>query len=67
MVTNHPDIYTHFIDISGEEEPTLGSRQQTVDTAFGGDEAKFKAVNPLDIMAAKKFPQIGRLVHRGLG
>lgn len=59
MVTNHPDIYTSFIDISGEQEPTLGSRQQTVDTAFGGDASKFKAINPLDIMAAKKFPQIG--------
>jgi len=37
LATNHPDIYPTFIDISGELEPTLGSHQQTVDTAFGGD------------------------------
>jgi len=58
MVTNHPDVYTSFIDISGEEAPTLGTRQQTIDTAFGGSEPKYQAVNPLDIMAAKQFPQI---------
>lgn len=56
LATNHPDVYPNFVDISGELEPTLGSRQQTVDTAFGGDEAAFKAINPMDIMASKKFP-----------
>ena len=60
MATNHPDIYPNFVDISGELEPTLGSgptgRKQTVDTAFGGDESKFKAINPADLMASKKYP-----------
>jgi S-formylglutathione hydrolase FrmB len=56
MATNHPELFRTFVDISGEEEPTLGSRQLTVDTAFGGDAAKFTAINPLDIMAGKKFP-----------
>jgi len=60
MATNHPDIYPNFVDISGELEPTLGSgptgRKQTVDTAFGGDESKFKAINPADLMASEKYP-----------
>lgn len=56
LATNHPDIYPTFIDISGELEPTLGSHQQTVDTAFGGDQAAFAAINPIDVMARKKFP-----------
>lgn len=56
MATNHPDIYPTFIDVSGELEPSLGDHQKTVSTAFGGDEAKFKAINPMDIMATKKFP-----------
>lgn len=56
MATNHPDLYPTFVDAAGEAEPTLGTRQQTVDTAFDGDEAKFKAINPIDIMATKKFP-----------
>jgi S-formylglutathione hydrolase FrmB len=58
MATNHPDIYPNFIDIVGEVEPSLGSRQATLDAAFGGDESKFKAVNPLDLIATKKFPNL---------
>jgi len=58
MVTNHPTVYRSFVDISGQLEPTLGSRQQTVDQAFGGDGSKFTAINPMDIMATKKFPTI---------
>jgi len=56
MATNHPGIYPNFIDISGQAEPTLGSRKQTVDTAFGGDETKFTAINPADLLASKSYP-----------
>jgi enterochelin esterase-like enzyme len=58
LATNHPDIYRNFIDISGLEDATLdiGQRQQTIDKIFGGNEAKFKAINPKDIMSGKKFP-----------
>jgi len=56
MATTHPDIYPTFLNFAGEEEPTLGSHQDTVQQAFGGDEAKFKAINPLDILATTKFP-----------
>ncbi len=56
MATSHPDVYPTFLDFSGEQEPTLGSHQDTVQQAFGGDENKFKAINPLDILTTKKFP-----------
>lgn len=60
MATNHPDVFPNFVDISGDLEPTLGSgttgRQLTVDSAFGGDESKFKAINPADLLAANKYP-----------
>jgi len=56
MATNHPDVYPTFIDISGQLEPTLGTHQQTVDTAFAGNESAFAAINPMNIMASKKFP-----------
>ncbi len=65
MVTNHPETFTSFLDVSGEAEPTLGSHQATVDQAFGGDEAKFKAINPIDIMATKQFPQIAGWFYIG--
>jgi enterochelin esterase-like enzyme len=53
---NHPGVYPTFVDVSGEQEPTLGDRQRTLDAAFGGDPAAFAAVNPLDVLAARRFP-----------
>ncbi|MFD9905932.1 alpha/beta hydrolase [Streptomyces sp. NPDC059063] len=56
MAVNAPDRYGSFVDISGQDEPTLGSRKKTVDAAFGGNEAAFAKVNPLDVMARESFP-----------
>jgi S-formylglutathione hydrolase FrmB len=56
LATNHPDIYPNFVDISGQLEPTFGTRQQTVDAAFNGDNAAFVKVNPMDLMSTRKFP-----------
>jgi S-formylglutathione hydrolase FrmB len=36
-----------------------------VQQAFGGDESKFKAINPIDIMAHEKFPQIAGWFYVG--
>lgn len=58
MVTNHPDVYPSFIDIGGEIEPTIGGHQQSVAAAFGGDEAKFAAVNPMDLLKTRKYPGV---------
>jgi len=56
LAVNAPKVYGSFLDISGQEEPTLGSHSKTVDAAFGGDEAAFDAVDPLHVMARQKFP-----------
>lgn len=53
---NAPGVYPDLLDISGQSEPTLGTRAQTVAAAFGGDEAAFRAVNPLDLLATRAFP-----------
>ncbi|MFE0460967.1 alpha/beta hydrolase [Kitasatospora sp. NPDC058965] len=53
---NAPQVYGSLLDISGQDEPTLGSHQETVDQAFGGDEAAFDAVDPLHVMARQRFP-----------
>ena len=56
MATNYPDVYPTFLDLSGQLEPTLGDRQRTLDAAFGGDAKAFEAVNPVDLMKAKTYP-----------
>jgi len=56
MAVNAPQVYPTFVDISGEAEPTLGDHAESVQAAFGGDDAAWAAVNPLDVLARKKFP-----------
>ncbi|WP_420123437.1 alpha/beta hydrolase-fold protein [Nakamurella sp.] len=59
LATRYPDLFPSFLDFAGEEEPSLGSRADTVQKAFDGDTAKFKAINPLDLLAANKYPNSG--------
>ncbi|MFD3743653.1 alpha/beta hydrolase [Nocardia sp. NPDC058633] len=56
LATNHPEVYPTFLDISGQDEPTLGDRQRTVDAAFGGDTAALVRVNPLDLLRTRVYP-----------
>lgn len=56
MATNHPDVYPTFLDLSGQREPTLGDRDRTVQQAFGGNSAAFTAVNPLDLLKSRRYP-----------
>lgn len=56
LALNAPDVYGSFIDISGQEEPTLGSHGKSVGDAFGGDEAAFNAHDPRHLLAGRNFP-----------
>ncbi|MEV0645331.1 alpha/beta hydrolase-fold protein [Phytomonospora sp. NPDC050363] len=63
LAVNSPSTYGRFLDLSGEAEPSLGSRQETLDEAFDGDAAAFARVNPLDVMASTNFADTaGRFV-----
>lgn len=53
--TNHADVYPTFIDISGGAEPTLGDRSRTVAEVFGGQEAAYRRVNPLDLLTTRRY------------
>jgi S-formylglutathione hydrolase FrmB len=56
LATNHPDVYPTFLDISGSAEPTLGDRIRTLTETFGGDQAAFIRVNPLDLLRDRRYP-----------
>lgn len=56
LATNFPQVYPTFLDFSGQDEPTLGTRQRTVDAAFGGDAEAFVRVNPLDLLHTRTYP-----------
>ena len=56
LSTQAPRLYRVFIDISGQDEPTLGNRALTISRAFGGDAAAFARVNPTTVLARTRFP-----------
>jgi S-formylglutathione hydrolase FrmB len=57
LSTQAPRLYRFFVDISGQVEPTLGSRQLTISRAFGGDAAAFARVDPIVVLARTRFPR----------
>ncbi|MFI6102084.1 alpha/beta hydrolase [Lentzea sp. NPDC051213] len=65
LAVRAPDVYGNFINVTGQREPTLGTRAETVKAAFGGDEAAFVQVNPMDILAKKQFPKTAGVIVAG--
>ncbi|MFR9802667.1 alpha/beta hydrolase [Pseudonocardia sp. RS010] len=65
LAVRQPAVYPTFLDISGQAEPTLGTREQTVQAAFGGDQSAYRAVNPLDILATTRFPHTAGVLAVG--
>ncbi|WP_099896980.1 alpha/beta hydrolase family protein [Streptomyces sp. TLI_171] len=65
LAVNAPQVYGSFADLSGQSEPTLGSHDETVKEAFGGDESAFDAVDPAHLMARRTFPDTAGLFMVG--
>lgn len=67
LAVRAPDVYGNFIDLTGQREPTLSTRAETVKAAFDGDEAAFVRVNPMDVLARRRFPQTAGVIVAGRG
>ena len=66
LAVNFPDTFPTFIDISGENQPTIpGGVQSLVNTYFGGDASAFAAQNALDILKKQTFPNTAGIVVVG--
>ncbi len=55
LATNDPAQFPTFLFFSGQTEPTLDNRDDTVATLFEGDQAAFTRINPMDIMSTTSF------------
>jgi hypothetical protein len=51
----YPQIFGSILDVSGEIGPSLGSPQNTLKLGFGGDQSRFDAEQPLNIMAQTRY------------
>lgn len=65
LAVRAPAVYPTFVDISGQREPSLGTRTQTVNSAFGGDHDAFRRINPMDLLAANRFPGSAGMIVAG--
>ncbi|MFP7366444.1 alpha/beta hydrolase-fold protein [Corynebacterium callunae] len=63
IATNYPTAYGSFLDFSGQAEPTLGTRADTVTKLFDGDESAFIAVNPADLLTSATSSGDKRYAH----
>jgi S-formylglutathione hydrolase FrmB len=51
LATQHPTVFGHFVDISGDLAPNTGNKAQTIAHLFGGSAAAYAAHDPLTVMA----------------
>ncbi|TQF66493.1 esterase [Rhodococcus spelaei] len=58
LATNHPDVYPTFLDMSGQDEPSLGEHAATVAATFGGDESAFATVSAREVLAKHLRPGV---------
>ncbi|MGW4243015.1 alpha/beta hydrolase [Nocardia sp. NPDC004722] len=65
LATNYPTVYPTFLGLSGDPEPTLGSRHQTAQAAFGSDIAAFERVNPLNLLRTHRYPDSAGVLIAG--
>jgi S-formylglutathione hydrolase FrmB len=51
LTVEHPDVFTHFLDISGDLGPNIGNRATTIATLYGGDQAAWAAHDPMTVLS----------------
>lgn len=65
LAVRAPEVYPAFLDVGGQDEPSLGTRAETVTALFGGDDARFRAVNPADLLRTHRYDGVSGTVVVG--
>lgn len=60
-----PSTFPTALILSGQGEPTLGDQARTIRLRFGGSPAAFRAANPLNVLADRRFPGSAAVVAVG--
>ena len=50
LAVEHPDVFSRFLDISGDIGPNIGNQASTIATLYGGDRAAWAAHDPLTVL-----------------
>jgi len=66
LATGHPTVYPTFLDISGEDKPTIEAGQDAlISDYFSGDTRTFTAQNPLDVITTTPLPDTAGVITVG--
>jgi enterochelin esterase-like enzyme len=60
-----PLVYPTLLDISGQDEATLGNRSRTARETFGGDETALTAVEPIPELSSRRLPDSAAMIVAG--
>jgi S-formylglutathione hydrolase FrmB len=50
LTVMYPELFSTFVDIDGDIGPNAGTREQTIERLFNGDEAAWEAFDPTTVM-----------------
>jgi len=65
MAVRAPEVYPTFVDISGQQAPTLGDPARTAAAAFGGDPTALARVDPLTVLGHTRYPRTAAVIVAG--
>jgi S-formylglutathione hydrolase FrmB len=51
LAVEHPDVFSRFLDISGDLGPNIGDEARTIATLYGGSRAAWAAHDPLTVLS----------------
>lgn len=51
LAAAHPEVFGHFVDISGDLGPNIGNKSSTIAKLYGGNAAAWAANDPLTVLA----------------
>ena len=58
LAVTHPQVFGHFLDISGDLGPNMGDRNSTIAKLYDGDAAAYDANDPMTVLAHHgKYPK----------
>ena len=67
LAANYPQVYPTFLDIAGENEPTVASgHEDLLDIYFDGNEDSFRQQNAVDRFKAARYPDTAGIIVVGL-
>jgi S-formylglutathione hydrolase FrmB len=50
LTVMHPDLFSAFVDIAGDEGPNAGTKDQTIAALFGGNSSAYSAFDPATVI-----------------